>query len=110
MKNYTPQYYKVAAHTEGLYYARGAKVVFPVEKLLHKTKAVLTESGAVLIRDHVSSLSIEEILEIYGGKIIDIEVMSSDDRNSFYITNENFPKIKNRKALDRVYLKYRNKR
>lgn len=103
-------YYKIAPAEIGLYYRKGASVVVPVENATSKCKAVLTESGTVIARNHATDLSVEEMLEIYGGKIIDIEILNSNKSDLVYIHDFNFPKIKNKPALDRVYNKNKVKK
>lgn len=102
--------YKISPADIGLYYGRGAQVVYPIEYNTYLCKAVKTDDGTVMIVDRPDlpySMSIEELKEIYGGEIIEIEIMRETNRNdSYYMSCGNFPKIKNNRALKKVCKKY----
>lgn len=94
-----------------LYATRGVRVVHPVKCITYKCKAVRTSEGFILIPDRPDlsyAMSVEDIQKAYGGEIIEIEMMRSSSKNdTTYIHSDNFPRVKNRKALDCVYEKYK---
>lgn len=97
--------YKMAPSILGLYPSRGATAVYPVEKTLRKTSAVLLPSGLALMPVSKSDLSLKEIKEIYGGEIVEIDLMT--EGSAPYMSNETFPKVKDRPALERAYKKWK---
>lgn len=97
--------YKMAPSLVGLYYGRGATAIYPVKKTLRKVSAVLLPSGLALMSASKSDLSLKEIKEIYGGDIVEIDLMT--ESSAPYMTDETFPKVKNRAALERAYKKWK---
>lgn len=96
--------FKIAESQVGLYVRRGVRIALPLKLTFFKTKAIQTESGIVLVPQY-NGLSLEEILDIYGGKIIDIEIQNNDFLKTPYYTDNNFSKVKNKKALNKAYLR-----
>jgi hypothetical protein len=103
--------YKVAPAPIGLYYGRGVQVMYDVKDVVRKVSAVRTKEGKILIQDRPDlpyAMTMEEIRDTYGGEIIEIEVMNEVTANdSQYVTNSNFPKVKDRSAIERAYQRYK---
>jgi len=102
--------YKVSPAQIGLYYGRGAQIVHPIKNEKYLCQAVKTDNGTVMIVDRPDlpySMSIEDLRDIYGGEIIQIEIMKEVDHNdAHYMHHGNFPKVKNARALKKVCKKY----
>ncbi len=100
--------YKKATSELGLWYRKGAIALSPFEISFRKINAVLTDNGTILITENSKdSLSLEEIKNIYGGKIIEIELSTNEkDININYFNENNFPKVKNKIALKTIIAKH----
>ena len=98
--------YTVANSDMSTFYKKGATMISYAELQLRKVKAVLTEDGKILMSRPKDKFSLEEIKEIYGGensKIIEVDIVEINDNS--YVNELTFPKIKNKKAYEKLAAK-----